>query len=159
MKDLLFWTGTLGGQPHTHTQTHACVHTHDEHRAGQLALGFPITRSRACSCSSCCCKISNCLCSSSNCRLMYSWRGRQQSIQRNAKRERERKRTGNFKGDKSCQVKCRRKEGKKIPRHLLKNRRSMPHRSKSISMQSKAQARHLQQLTEMAQCFAATIGF
>lgn len=88
------------------------THTHDEHRACQLALGFPITRSRACSCSSCCCKISNCLCSSSNCRLMYSWRGRQQRIQRSTKRERERKRTGNFKGDKSCQVKVWKEGGK-----------------------------------------------
>lgn len=113
---------------------HTPPHTHDEHRAVQLALGFPITRSRACSCSSCCCKISNCLCSSSNCRLMYSWRGRQQRIQRNTKRERERKRTSNFKGDKSCQVKCGRKEGKKQqhPDTSSQNRKSMSTKAKAF---------------------------
>lgn len=120
LKEPLFWTGMPGGQTHSCMYTHPHTHTMNTRWIVQLALGFPITRSRACSCSSCCCKISNCLCSSSNCRLMYSWRGRQQRIQRNTKRERERKRTGNFKGDKSCQVKCGRKEGKKkIPRHLL----------------------------------------
>lgn len=149
-----------GGHTHTHMRVHTHMHTHDEHRAGQLALGFPITRSRACSCSSCCCKISNCLCSSSNCRLMYSWRGRQQRIQRNTKRERERKRTGNFKGNKSCQVKYGRKEReKKYPDTSSQNGEKYEHQSKSISMQSKAQTRFLQQLTEMAQCFAGTLWF
>lgn len=72
-------------------------------------------------------------------------------------RKKERKRTGNFKGDKSCQVKCGRKEGKKYPDTSSLNRKGTPHRSKSVSVQSKAQALYLQlQRTEMAQCFAVS---
>lgn len=100
----------------THTLIYAREHarTQGEHQAGLLVCDFPITRSRACSCRSCCCKISNCLCSSSNCRLMYSWRGSSREWGR-TERGKERERTSNCIGNRSFQVKCRRREGEAYP--------------------------------------------
>ena len=100
----------LGGSPFPdwqvrgdHTQTHA----HEMDTEQTSGLGIPITRSRACSCSSCCCKISSCLCSSSSCRLMYSWRGRQQRMQRNTTRGKGREKEPVIsKVRRNCQVKC-----------------------------------------------------
>ena len=106
----------LGGSPfpdwhirgdHTHT------HTHEMDTEQTSGLGIPITRSSACSCSSCCCKISSCLCSSSSCRLMYSWRGRQQRMQRNTRGRGREKEPVISKVRRNCQVKCGRKEEKK----------------------------------------------
>ena len=113
-----FLTGMLET---THT------HAHETDMEQTSGLGVPITRSRACSCSSCCCKISNCLCSSSSCRLMYSWRGRQQRMQQNTTRGRGRERGPVIsKVRRNRQVKCGRKEGKKIPQHLFTKQERYP---------------------------------
>ena len=100
-----FLTGTFEETTHTHT--------HEMDTEQTSGLGIPITRSSACSCSSCCCKISSCLCSSSSCRLMYSWRGRQQRMQRNTRGRGREKEPVISKVRRNCQVKCGRKEEKK----------------------------------------------
>ena len=104
----IFWLAH-SRRPHTHTHTH----THEMDTEQTSGLGIPITRSSACSCSSCCCKISSCLCSSSSCRLMYSWRGRQQRMQRNTRGRGREKEPVISKVRRNCQVKCGRKEEKK----------------------------------------------